>query len=102
MHCAVDRFARLVSRKNWPLFMDVQNKRTENASMVKLKPCPWCGSSAALLVNQIDGYPGRHTYACECLMCHAQAPLGELSDVWCTAEEAKEEAVRIWNRRAES
>ena len=33
MHCAVDCFARLVSRKNWPLFMDVQNKRTENASM---------------------------------------------------------------------
>lgn len=70
--------------------------------MAKLKPCPWCGSSAALLVNQINGYTGKHTYVCECLKCRSQAPLGKLNDIYGTAEEAMKEAVRRWNRRAET
>ena len=39
---------------------------------------------------------------CECMRCHSRAPLGALSDIWGTAEEAKEEAVRRWNRRVKT
>lgn len=60
-------------------------KKTE-----KVKPCPFCGSSAHLTVNYLD----QIYVTCDNALCYAS--------IWADAkgEDGKKEAVERWNRRA--
>lgn len=55
--------------------------------MDELKPCPFCGSN----YNHAVCVYGEEYYI-ECLACTTCGPSGE----------TKEEAIEVWNRRAES
>ena len=69
--------------------------------MDELKPCPFCGREARLLVAIEEGICVR------CVECGAQtpwlndAPLGVITE-WkkCIKETSSEHAVKLWNRRA--
>lgn len=62
-------------------------------SEIKLKPCPFCGSSAGIQ-KDITGKKAYHVVCndrkCECLMV-AGIP------IWA---ESREEAAKAWNRRS--
>lgn len=68
--------------------------------MDELKPCPFCGGKARLLVVIEEGV------CVKCVECGAQtpwlndAPLGLITG-WktCVGETAHEQAVKLWNRR---
>ena len=79
--------------------MDVQNKRTEDASMVKLKPCPWCGHIPEIYTEPVDQYDG--TILCDhYIRCrNKKCPVGEISTKYF---DTINEAIEAWNRRAET
>ena len=72
---------------------------------ITIKECPWCGSSSALLVPRPlggprgTGYPGCYEYVVQCFNCKAEAPNGRTDDIYCSSEEAQQQAIEAWNRR---
>ena len=71
----------------------------ENKRNVRLKPCPFCGEEKLLNIKTVDHkyrpqckFTGRVT----CLMCFASAHTHGFE--W-TEDEAREEAIKAWNRR---
>ena len=72
--------------------MDQGNKRHASAmecgraKMSELKPCPFCGGEAELMVGKYYG-----TKWVECKTCHAESD----------AFDTRAEAIDAWNRRAE-
>ena len=66
--------------------------------MTKIKPCPFCGSEAKIIGGPEDWIPtfldpdsGGHPYQVHCVNCDAY--VGFFYEV--------EEAIEVWNRRAE-
>ena len=68
-------------------------------SSITIKSCPWCGSSASLVTESINGYPGNFEYYIKCTKCEAIAPKGKFNDISLSVEEAKHKALDAWNRR---
>ena len=78
----------------------------------QLKPCPFCGSDVYLekkplwseLGGTKRGYYGCYEYVIECnnedCGCHVKLPGNDT--VYTTDEEAKENAIKAWNRRADN
>lgn len=68
----------------------------------KLKPCPFCGEKRLLEVRTIerrDRPKCKFVGMVSCLNCFSQA--GNHGFDW-TAEEAEENAIKSWNRRAKT
>ena len=75
-----------------------------------LKPCPFCGSDVYLekrpLWNEYGGitrgYHGCYDYVIECSNqdCGCNVKLPGNDTIYHTDEEAKENAIKAWNRRA--
>ena len=64
----------------------------------KLKHCPFCGAPADISPIYADGgkYSGSYTVFCtNVLGCSASVA----SDVYLNEDEAKAEAIEMWNRR---
>lgn len=71
---------------------------------MKIKKCPWCGSSASLVSIDLGGprgtgYPGCYEYVVRCISCRAEAPNGRIDDIYRSSEQAKQQAIEEWNRR---
>ena len=66
-----------------------------------LKPCPFCGGYAQLEIEDVEGYPGWHSYMVSCMDCRTHRAGGKFYD---NGEEkyyvlAKMKAIGAWNRR---
>ena len=76
---------------------------------MKLKLCPWCGSSAIFKQEPLwqelpygtIGYIGNYGYYVQCsnTKCGAIAPFGKMIDINISPEQAKEKAINKWNDR---
>lgn len=63
----------------------------------KLKRCPFCGSEAAVMSSQFDSGPwGAGVYCTDVVDCGLDYTTNK---GYLTEEEAKEAAMRRWNRR---
>lgn len=70
-------------------------------SNIELKPCPFCGEKKFLEVSATerkDRPKCIFTARVACLICHGQASNHGFD--W-TEEEAKEKAIKAWNKRVE-
>ena len=74
----------------------------EAASMIELKPCPFCGGDADFRIRNWHGTPQMKVV---CMKCSIESPHGaRSSDRFKDNEEyikAAEEAAKRWNTRAE-
>ena len=73
----------------------------ESEEMDKLKPCPFCGSSAVLTKEALNGYPGELEIYMKCCSphCGATVPAGHYTTLRNSIEEAEKKAIEIWNHR---
>ena len=77
---------------------------------IKIKKCPWCKNKAKLCINPLWNDPyhrrcyGNFEYYVQCSskICGAIAPHGKINDIYCSPEEAKELAIKIWNTRGKN
>lgn len=65
-----------------------------NAEDIKLKPCPFCGGKAKLIIN-IQSFEPYAMVGCE--SCSAKTKKVMQSVDYC----ATDEAAKLWNQRAE-
>ena len=74
-----------------------------NTSADNLKPCPFCGSAAKLVVNPIlnsDGevtFPQEHYVFIQCSRCEVTSRSS--ADSYIPIENAKLNVIRYWNSR---
>ncbi len=67
----------------------------------KLKPCPFCGKSDLLeIMTHERNVPNMYRWTADitCLHCFGNA---SAHGFYITEDEAKSEAIKAWNRRAE-
>ena len=64
--------------------------------MIKLKPCPFCGSDDIVFDYEGKDEFGNHHTSCHCGRCGSHA--GVLAD---TKDKSGHEAIFLWNSRAE-
>ena len=99
---------------NWDeceqLALDSWNRRTE--TMIKLKPCPFCGGNAEFKTDSMNAYDGKLSvkFHIECRDCHSSFPAcyeyininldtnGELD----LLADNRQKAIDAWNKRPES
>lgn len=71
---------------------------------MKLKPCPFCGQTPTLEVKPMwhgsHGYHGCFEYDIHCKNCGCRVGLGQNTDIYISSEEAMNNAIKKWNRRA--
>lgn len=74
--------------------------------MAIIKTCPFCGAQPRFTIYDMGygngcGYPGKHKIEIRCSysFCGVRPSLS-VDDVYIKTEEAIEECVAIWNRRA--
>lgn len=73
--------------------------------MIKLKPCPFCGSKVELekrpLWRDSHGYFGCYEFVIECKNpeCLCRIYLNKNDTIYREEEKAKENAIRAWNKR---
>lgn len=77
-----------------------------------LKPCPFCGKDVYMEKRPMwrmegsttRGYTGAYEFIIQCVNpeCGCNVKLGKNSTLNATEEEAREEAIKHWNRRATS
>ena len=77
-----------------------------------LKPCPFCGKDVymekrpmwSMEGSTTRGYTGAYEFIIQCVNpeCGCNVKLGKNSTLNATEEEAREEAIKHWNRRATS
>lgn len=65
------------------------------------KPCPFCGSSAILIKENLEGYPSEYEIYMKCASpsCSATVPGGHYTTLHNTEEEVTKKATDIWNYR---
>ena len=75
---------------------------------IKLKPCPFCGSTSLKLESKHNGthyYTGTHSATVRCNKCHARGGTAsvkvEVVKRGRIDEETKRKAIDAWNRRAD-
>ena len=70
--------------------------------MYRLKPCPFCGNETIRIEMHRNSDPGAGVYMYEvvCDKCGASI-CGRSVDVFREKADAKQEAIKAWNRRAE-
>ena len=75
--------------------------------MTELKPCPFCGRKVRMrkypLWHDSHGYYGCYEYVIECEnpQCGCHIKLSQNDTIYRNKEEAKRNAIKAWNRRAE-
>ena len=78
--------------------------------MSELKPCPFCGELPHIEKRPLwqtyrdghtRGYYGCYEYDIHCEKCGCRVNLGGNDTVYRSHDEAKENAIEAWNRRAE-
>ena len=75
--------------------------------MEVLKPCPWCGYPGSYIKEPAwhgsHGYVGNYFYYIQCSNkeCRAVTPHGKEDDIYKSELEAREDAIKAWNRRAD-
>ena len=75
---------------------------------IELKPCPFCGEFVYIEklplwteYGQIThGYKGCYEYDIHCHKCGCRINLGRNDTIYNSDEEAKQNAINAWNRRA--
>lgn len=67
--------------------------------MIELKPCPFCGGTAKLLIYPIKGYEGCFEYHVRCQKCNTAVEHGRYESIYRTEEQAKRCAIKAWNKR---
>ena len=75
-----------------------------------LKPCPFCGKDVYLEKRPLwreyggstHGYSGCYEFVIKCPNpeCGCSVNLGANNTIYCSEEEARKNAIRQWNRRA--
>ena len=79
-------------------------RNRKDYQVMKLKPCPFCGHTPTLEIIPMwhgsHGYHGCHQYDIRCKNCGCRVGLGENSDIYISSEEAMNNAIKKWNRRA--
>ncbi len=70
-----------------------------------LKPCPFCGTIPIIRKNPLwrvggQGYYGCYEFDIHCDECGCRINMIGVNTIYNTEEEAKENAIKIWNRRA--
>lgn len=74
-------------------------------SEIKLKSCPFCGSSKSKLVKKKINYKGKKAYAASirCNCCNARGgTVTNLTIPYAIKEDVEQETIDRWNRRAEN
>ena len=78
--------------------------------MSSLKPCPFCGEIPYIDRKRMwnthydgttHGYVGSYEYDIHCHKCGCIIPLGENHTIYISDEEAKQNAINAWNKRAD-
>lgn len=69
--------------------------------IIKIKPCPWCGGAPTLIKEPISGYKDCFMYKMACSICKSEAPNGRFYTIDKSDGKAKENAITVWNKRAE-
>lgn len=76
--------------------------------MFELKPCPFCGEVPHIekkplwrtgMNGSTHGYYGCFEFDIHCDKCGCRVNLGRNDSIYNTEEEAKENAVKAWNKR---
>lgn len=72
----------------------------------KLKPCPFCREIPYIekkpLWRGSHGYHGCFEYDIHCEKCECHINLGANTTIYNSDEEARENAINAWNRRAKN
>jgi len=73
--------------------------------MVKLKPCPFCNSEVELEKIPLwygngRGYKDCYKFEIRCKKCGCRVDQPENDSVYRSEEKAKNNAIKVWNRRA--
>ena len=72
---------------------------------IELKPCPFCGENVKIerlpLWHGSHGYHGSYEYDIHCSNCGCRVDLDRNDTVYRSEEEARDNAIKAWNRRAE-
>lgn len=72
---------------------------------IKLKPCPFCGSSRLKLVKRNISYKEKKAYVASirCNCCNARGgTVLNLTIPYAVKEDVENEAIQRWNRRVEN
>ena len=65
----------------------------------KLKPCPFCGSGAALIEKPIYGYQGSVMYTVECARNCCSKHFNNNDTIYHSDNEAISNVIKQWNAR---
>ena len=70
-----------------------------------LKPCPFCGNIPYIekrpMWDGARGYYGRYKFDIHCENCGCTVNLGANNTIYTKENEAKNNAIKAWNRRVE-
>lgn len=79
--------------------------------MDELKPCPFCGTIPYIERKPLwrtykngstHGYYGCFEYDIHCDKCGCRVNLGRNDSIYNTEEEARENAIKAWNKRTDN
>lgn len=68
---------------------------------LKLRPCPFCGSSDVKSCPEVERRDGRpwSTYYVHCNICAADGPIVQVYDSGVPSEARRNASIDLWNRR---
>lgn len=85
-------------------------KSTNKISVDRIKPCPFCGEVPYLEKVPLwtthsngvtHGYVGCFEFDIHCSNCGCRVKLGSNNTIYNSEKEARESAIKSWNRRAD-
>lgn len=85
--------------------MEISKTKKKEVPYISLMACPVCGQHPELRQQTLErgrggGYPGHFTYEYKCEYCKLLKS-GETTDIYVSAEEAKNLAKELWNEEVE-
>jgi hypothetical protein len=85
--------------------MEISKTKKNEVPYISLKACPVCGEHPGLRQQTLErpgghGYPGCFTYEYKCEYCKLLKS-GETTDIYVSAEEAKNLAKELWNEEVD-